>query len=105
MGIDPSLKEVYKNMAVDEMVVRAVKKYEHHPSIKRIKAINQDTEKFRFSHVNPNEIMRQIEALDKSKSNSGKIPTSVLKATKEAVCPSSLIASIVQYITVGSQMN
>ena len=31
--------------------------------------------------------MRQIEALDKSKSNSGKIPTSVLKATKEAVCP------------------
>ena len=87
MGIDPSLKEVYENMTVDEMIVRAVKKYEHHPSIKRIKAINQDTEKFRFSHVNPNEVMRQIEALDKSKSNSGKIPTSVLKATKEAVCP------------------
>ena len=31
--------------------------------------------------------MRQIEALDKNKSSSGKFPTSVLKATKEAVCP------------------
>ena len=87
MGIDPSLKEVYENMTVNEMVVRAVKKYEHHPSIKRIKAINQGTKKFRFSHVNPNEVMRQIEALDKNKSNSGKIPTSVLKATKEVACP------------------
>ena len=72
MGIDPSLKEVYENMTADEMVMRALKKYEHHPSIKRIKAINQGTEKYRFSHVNPNEVMRQIEALDKNKSNSGK---------------------------------
>ena len=31
--------------------------------------------------------MRQVEALDRNKSSSGKIPTSVLKATKEAVCP------------------
>ena len=81
MGIDPSLKEVYENLTLDEMVVRAVKKYEHHPSIKQIKSINQGTNKFHFSHVNPNEVMRQIEALDKKKSNSGKIPTSVLKAT------------------------
>ena len=87
MGIDLSLKEVYDNLTLDEMVVRAVKKYEHHPSIKQIKSINQGTNKFQFSHVNPNEVMRQIEALDKKKSNSGKIPTSVLKATKEDVCP------------------
>ena len=86
MGIDPSRKEVYKNMTADEMVVRAVKKYEHHPSIKQIKAINQGTEKFRFSLLNPNEVMRQIEALDENKSNSGKIPTSVLQATRDAVC-------------------
>ena len=49
--------------------------------------INQGTEKFKFSNVNPSEVMRQIEALDRNKSSSGKIPTSVLKATKEAVCP------------------
>ena len=66
--------------------MRALKKYKHHPSIKRIKDINQGTNKFRFSHVNPNEVMRQIEALDKNKSNSRNIPASVLKATKEAVC-------------------
>ena len=77
MGIDPSLKGVYENLTLDEMVVRAVKKYEHHPSIKRIKSIHQGTNKFQFSHVNPNEVMRQIEALDKKQSNSGKIPTSV----------------------------
>ena len=31
--------------------------------------------------------MRQIELLDKSKSNSGSIPTSILKDTKDIVCP------------------
>ena len=31
--------------------------------------------------------MRQIELLDKSKSNSGSIPTSILKDTKDTVCP------------------
>ena len=87
IGNDPSLKEVYKNMTVEEMVVRALNKYKHHLSIKRIKDINQGTNKFRFSHVSPNEVMRQISALDNNKSNSGKIPASVLKAAKEAVCP------------------
>ena len=31
--------------------------------------------------------MWQIEALDKNKSTSGKIPKSILKATKDAACP------------------
>ena len=66
MGIDPSLKEIYDNMTVEEMVVRAIQKYENHPSIKQIKGINQGTNKFRFSLVNPNEVLRQIEALDKN---------------------------------------
>ena len=49
--------------------------------------VTQGTEKFKFSHANPNEVMQQIEALDKNKSNSGRIPISILKARKEAVCP------------------
>ena len=47
-----------------------------------------DDKNFQLSHVNPTEVMRQIESLDKSKSNSGGIPTSQLKDTKEIVCPS-----------------
>ena len=42
---------------------------------------------FSFSHVSPYEIMKQIDLLDKNKSNSGNIPTGMLKAMMEIVCP------------------
>ena len=41
---------------------------------------------FRFSNVNPNEVMRQIDLLDKTKSNSGNLPTGMLKTTNSIVC-------------------
>ena len=42
---------------------------------------------FRFSHVSPNEVMKQIVLLDRNKSSSGNIPTGMLKAAREIVCP------------------
>eukprot|EP00794_Sanderia_malayensis_P000652 gene652-1320_t len=84
MDIDPSLKEnIPENMTPAQLVVRAVNKYVQHPSIRKIKTYYQNTEKFKFSHVIPNEVMRQIEALDTNKSNSGKIPTGMLKSTRD----------------------
>ena len=70
------------------MVLRALTEYKDHPSINVINqnvAFNGST--FSFSHVSPNEVMKQIDLLDKNKSNSGNIPTGMLKATREIVCP------------------
>ena len=75
-------------MSVEQMVLRALTKYKDHPSIKVINqnvALNGNT--FSFSHVSPNEVMKQIDLLDKNKSNSGNIPTGMLKAMREIVCP------------------
>ena len=49
---------------------------------------------FQFSQVNSAEAMRQLEALDKNKSNSGRIPTSTLKDTKRIVCPHCINSAI-----------
>ena len=77
-----------EHMSVEQMVLRALTKYKDHPSIKVINqnvAFNGNT--FSFSRVSPNEVMKQIDLLDKNKSNSGNVPTGMLQATKERVCP------------------
>ena len=48
--------------------------------------INTD-QKFEFSHINPAEVMAQVEALDVRKSCSGNIQTRVIKEAKEVICP------------------
>ena len=70
------------------MVLRALTKYKDHPSIKVINqnvALNGNA--FSFSHVSPNEVMKQIDLLDKNKSNSWNISTGILKATRNILCP------------------
>ena len=64
-----------QNMSVEQLVLRALTKYKDHPSIKVINqnvTLNGNT--FSFSPVCPNENMKQIDLLDKNKSNSGSIP-------------------------------
>ena len=39
------------------------------------------------SHVSPNDVMKQIDLLDKNRSNSGNLATGMLKVTRETVCP------------------
>ncbi len=58
------------------------------PCAATIKEKFESTErKFNLAHVNPLEVMRQINSLDKNKSNSGNIPTSLLQETKNIICP------------------
>ena len=88
LEIDPIFKAVPDQLPTEQMVMRALHKYKVHKSICIIKEhCTSDDNNFQFSHVNPTEVMRQIELLDKSKSNSGSIPTSILKDTKNIVCP------------------
>ena len=55
-------------------MVRAIEKYKDHPS-KRVIKQHVDGKTFKFSHVNPTEIMKQIDLLNSKKSSSGNIPT------------------------------
>ena len=92
LDIAPSFKEAHENMTVeltvDQMVENAVEKYKNHPSIRRIKDnCHMANSKFEFTHVLPNEVRTQINALNCKKANSGKIPTDKLKITKDLVCP------------------
>ena len=73
-------------LIIEEMVVRAIKKYKDHPSIRVIKQ-DIDGNTFKFSHVNPTEVMKQIDLLDSKKFSSGYIPTDILKGTKELIWP------------------
>ena len=86
--LDPIFKEVQQNLSVEQMVLRAINKYKHHPSVR---VINQhllpNANVFQLSLVNPTEVMRQIDLLDPTKPNSGRIPARTLKAIKEMVCP------------------
>ena len=86
LDIDPYFKEVPDQLIIEEMVVRAIEKYKDHPSIKVIKQ-RVDGNTFKFSHVNPTEVMKHIDLLDSKKSSGGNIPTDILKGTKELICP------------------
>ena len=88
LDIDPIFKEVQENLSVQQMVLRAINKDKDRPSIRVInKHVIPNENAFQFSHVNPTEVMRQIDLLDTAKANSGCIPTKTLKATKDMVCP------------------
>ena len=79
-------KEVADELAIEEMVMRAIEKYKDHPSVRVIKQ-HADGNTFKFSSVNSTEVMKQIDPLDSKKSSSGHIPTDSLKGTKQLICP------------------
>ena len=56
------------DLTVDQMVERAVEKSKNHPSIRRVRENSDRTNsKFEFSHVLPNEVGKQIDALNSKK--------------------------------------
>ena len=97
--IDPISKAVPDQLPTERVVIRALDNFKVHISISIciIKGhFTLDQNNFQFSDVNPTEVMRQIELIDRSKSNNGSTPTSQLKGTKEIVC---------MYLTAIFQMN
>ena len=88
LHIEPKFKVTLEQLQSEQMVISKIE------SLKTIRvfvplknAFTVENSTFQFCHVNPMEVIRQIESLDKSKSNSGGIPTSELRDTKRIVCP------------------
>ena len=57
----------------------AIKKYENHPCITKIKQHMIGNEVFEFENVSPLEVLEEINKLDKSKKTSGEISTDIVK--------------------------
>ena len=77
----------------NDPVSQAVSKYSNHPSIQKIKAKFNNSNKFEFMPTDENTIYKLIMQLDSSKKTGGDIPTKILK--EAAVICSPLIASCV----------
>ena len=91
LDIAPTFREVHvaaEDTTIEKLATMAVQKYTTHPSIITIKQkYGTSDDKFEFSHVNPWEVERQLDSLNVKKSHSGIIPTFLLKATKNVICP------------------
>ena len=68
-------------MNTDDVVLKAIHKYSHHPSIIAIKSNVNVIAKFNFEHIFPEEVLKKVKQLDDSKSASGDIPTKIIKDT------------------------
>ena len=91
LDIAPTFKVVHEvagDNTIEQLTTMAIQKYNTHPSIIAIKQkYGTNRDKFKFSHVNPCEVEKQLDSLNVKKSHSGIIPTFLLKATKNVMCP------------------
>ena len=79
LPIDSTVSSLEAPNASNDFVADAIKKYENHPCITKIKQHLTGNEVFEFKSVSPLEVWEEINKLDKSKKTSGEISTDVVK--------------------------
>ena len=76
-----------KPLPTDDIVSAVIQKYKNHPSIQMIKSVyGENTTKFEFQHILPENVYEQVKQLDASKSISGNIPTKIIKESIGICC-------------------
>ena len=70
----------------DDLLVNAIRKYENHPSIIKIKSSVETTQLFNLNFVNSDDISKIINSLDPTKKTSGVIPTKIVKIANKQIC-------------------
>ena len=74
------------NFPLSDPILRAIGKFSTHPSILNIqKIVDGATHEFSFRHVSPDVIFKCIKGMDVTKSNSGNIPTKILKLANTVI--------------------
>ena len=66
--------------------MNAIRKYENHPSIIKIKSSVETTPLFDFNFVSSDEISKIISSMDSTKKTSGAIPTKIVKLANKKIC-------------------
>ena len=91
LDIAPTFREVHEvaeNTTIEQLTTMAIQNYNTHLSIIAIKQkYGTSGDKFEFCHLNPWEVEKQLDSLNAKKSHSGIIPTFLLNATKNVICP------------------
>ena len=70
----------------DDPLANAIRKYENHPSIIKIKSSVETTQLFDFSFVSSDDISKIINSLDPTKKANGAIPTKIVKLANKQIC-------------------
>ena len=70
----------------NDPLVNAIRKYENHPSMVKIKSSVETTQLFDFNFVNSDDISEIINSLDPTKTASGAIPTKIVKLANKQIC-------------------
>ena len=70
----------------DDPLMNAIRKYENHPSIIKIKSSVETTQLFDFNFGSSDDICKIINSLDPTKKTSGAIPTKIVKLTNKQIC-------------------
>ena len=70
----------------DDLLVNAIRKYENHPSIIKIKSSVQTTQLFDFNFAGSDDISKIINSMDSTKKTSGAIPIKKVKLANKKNC-------------------
>ena len=70
----------------DDPLVNAIRKYENHPSIIKIKSPVETTQLFDFNFVSSDDISKIINSMDSTKKTSGAIPIKLVKLANKKNC-------------------
>ena len=70
----------------DDPLVNAIRKYENHPGIIKIKSSVETKQLFDFNFVSSDDISKIINSLDPTKKTSGAIPTKIVKLANKQIC-------------------
>ena len=70
----------------DDPLVNAIRKYENHPSIIKIKSSVETTQLFDFNFVSSDDISKIINSMDSAKKTSGAILMKIVKLANKKIC-------------------
>ena len=100
LDIDETLASNIASSDITDHVFNAIKKYEHHPSIKKIKLFMSGKDlQFSFNFETKNKILAEIHNLDKKKAcQESDVPVKIIKDNVNIFQNLSFITSIVRYL-------
>ena len=76
----------------EDPIIRAIEKYENHPSIQKIKQIHISNSVFSFKPTDLEQVIKEVNNLDETKSTPiESIPAGVLKDISDTICPKLVI--------------
>ena len=85
VGLNIKKWSISDNLSHDPLV-NAIRDYENHPSIIKIKSSVETTQLFEFNFVSSDDISKIINSMDSTKKTKGAIPVKIVKLANKKIC-------------------